>query len=754
MNINPKFTLKSVSFSVAVCLSLASHAQQADTQAALDNLKENLVVTATRTEKALQDIPATVSVIDADQIEEQLANDISDLIRYEPGVSVPGGGRFGLSGFSIRGIGGDRVLTLVDGTPTADEFSFGPFLSSRRDFVDLDALKSVEIVRGPSSASYGSNAIGGIVNFVTKDPADYLDEKSFAGSIKVNYGSVDESTNATLLTAFGNQSLSTMIVATGREFSETETFFNDDSSGSDRRSQNPQDGDTQNLFLKTVYAPSDQQKLSLTLESFDSSIDTDVLSSAGNVVRGTLVESEQGIDERERSRISVNYQLKTNAAIADQFSVLAYSQESEAEQLTLSNRVSPRSGPQARTRSSQYEQDNVGVRLQANKLFRIGDSSHQLSYGFDYDKAESETLRNGSTVNLSDGSLAREFSAFPTRDFPNSEYVSQGIFIQDDIAMLGGRLSIIPSIRYDDFELTPEADEVYLGGNPGAPTPEGFDESKTSVRLGVLYDLSDKWSVFAQYAEGFRAPSLDAVNVGFTNFAGGYTTLPNPNLQPEEAEGIEFGVRHNSEFIDFDLVFYQNDYTNFIESLATLGFNPATQLLEFQARNLPEAQIEGVEMKLRADLAGISPSLQGFQARASYAYSDGENQADNTPINSVDPQQLVLGLSYTAPESRWGVESVLTLVDRKDAADIDASGLQGRGDAPTSVFEAPGYGVLDLIGYVNVTPQLRVNLAMFNVTDKQHFSWSESLVQDPATTNFDRLTQAGRNYSISLKYQF
>jgi hemoglobin/transferrin/lactoferrin receptor protein len=133
-----------------------------------------ITVTATRSERAVKDFAGTVSVIDKEDIERYLVRDIEDLVRFEPGVSVDSSGPFGLSGFRIRGIGGDRVLTKIDGIRIADEFSFGPFQDSNRDFVDVDELKSVEIVRGPASSLYGSDAIGGVVTFITKDPADYL----------------------------------------------------------------------------------------------------------------------------------------------------------------------------------------------------------------------------------------------------------------------------------------------------------------------------------------------------------------------------------------------------------------------------------------------------------------------------------------------------------------------------------------------------------------------------------------------------
>ncbi len=744
-------SLTAVAFSTLLCVDAV--AKEAVSASARDDL-DTLIVTATRTEKALSDVPATVSVIDADQIEHQISNNIRDLVRYEPGVSVAGGGRFGLSGFTIRGIGGDRVLTLVDSTPTADEFSFGPFLSSRRNSVDVDALKSVEIVRGPSSSSFGSNAIGGVVNFVTKDPIDYLNGKSFAGSAKANYSSVDDGSNVTVLGAMGNAKLSAMFVVTQREFSETETYFSDDRLGSDRQSQNPLDGDNTNLFAKMVYSPSDRQTLSLVAERFTGKSDTEVLSAANTFSRGVLTQSQQGLDDRTRERVSLDYRIRLDQGLFDEFSVLGYLQNSDAEQLTLTERVSPSSGIQDRERSSLYSQENVGLRLQFDKKFELGSSQHLVSYGLDYDRSDSETRRDGSTVNRATGGQAIEFSNFPTRDFPISEYTSQGFFIQDDISLMDGRLSVIPALRYDSFELEPEADAIYLAGNPGSPTPEGFDESEVSLKLGLLYNLTDSWSAFAQYSEGFRAPSLDAVNVGFTNFAGGYTAIPNPDLKPEKGEGVEVGFRHNGEFVKFDAVIYQNKYTDFIESLSVRGFNPVTRLLEFQARNLPEAEIEGLELKLLADLSGISDRLRGFQARAAFAYASGENTEEDNPINSIDPQQLVFGVAYSAIDDRWGLEGILTASGRKDSSDIDASSLQIAGETPVSPFETPGYTTFDMLGYYNVSESLRLNWGIFNATDKRYFSWSEEFVQDPRTANFDRLSEVGRNYSVSVKYTF
>ncbi len=744
--------LGAVAFAVtAMCQSSIGLAN--DNTIADADRTETITVTATRTERPISDVANTVSIIDAKQIQREIANNINDLIRYEPGVSVSGGGRFGLNSFSIRGIGGDRVLTLVDNTPIADEFSFGPFLSSRRDFVDLDALKSVEIVRGPGSSVYGSNAIGGVVNFITKDPFDYLNGQAFMGSVKVGTSSIDSSTNTTLLSAFGNEVISAMFVGTLRDSSETATFFTDNTSGFNRQAQNPQDNADQNLYAKIVYAPSDSQKISLVAEIFEADSETGVLSAAQTVSRGVLTNSQHGVDERNRERFSIGYDLSLNSMLADSINLLAYSQSSDTSQGTFTELLS-RGTVQDRVRTSLFEQENVGLRAQINKSFSSELLSHNLLYGIDYDKSESITLREGQTVNRIDGSLALEFSNFPTRDFPNSESTSLGIFVQDEIVLNSGKLRLIPALRYDRFELDPTADAIYLSGNTGSPTPEGYDESEISAKLGLVYDINEQWSAFAQYAEGFRAPPLDAVNTGFTNFAGGYTTLPNAELRPERGESVEVGVRRFSQYGSVEVTAYKNTYEDFIEGLAVRGFNPLTRLLEFQARNLDEAQISGFEFKTQYQLVALSDHLDGYQFRAAYAYANGENKENDQPLNSIDPQQLVLGLGYAPHNDKWRIEAVITATERKDASDIDASSLQTPGQAPVSPFETPSFVTLDLIGHYNLSDKASINWGVFNVTDKQSYQWSEEFVQSPLTTNFDRLTEPGRNYSVTIKYTF
>ncbi|MFT3952928.1 MAG: TonB-dependent receptor plug domain-containing protein [Piscinibacter sp.] len=121
--------------------------------------------------------------------------------RTEPGISVSNSPTpSGAGNFFIRGIGDNRVRLEIDGVRVPDYpgSNVGAGLYTR-DFVDYDSLKRVEIIRGPASALYGSDAIGGVVSFVTKDPGDYLREvgRDWYAGTKLSFNGIDRSFSET-----------------------------------------------------------------------------------------------------------------------------------------------------------------------------------------------------------------------------------------------------------------------------------------------------------------------------------------------------------------------------------------------------------------------------------------------------------------------------------------------------------------------------------------------------------------------------
>ena len=744
------FRLTPLTTSVAFAMSFvfAPHNALAEAADADGGGYETLTVTGTRAAREINEIAANVTSIGAERVDALAANNIRDLLRYEPGVNVEGGGRFGLSNINIRGINGDRVLMLVDEVPVSDEFSFGPNLSSRRDFVDVDLIKAVKVIRGPASTLYGSDAIGGVVAFTTKDPEDFVaDGESFAGRVKLGYVSQSDETyiNTQLAGVAGDWQW--LLNAGYRDSAETDTFFNEDgTTGSEQRSANPQEGSVENGLLKLIWSPNDIHRLVLVAETFSGETDTTITSDVGNVSFGTMTTASTGEDERERERFSVQYRFQpqtqpTEGFYLQRIAVNAFTQTSETTQYSEFSRLSLGEVPTAsiRTRDSFFEQDIQGVLAQADFQLSAekGWGEHYLISGIEWQDTDSQALREGLTVNAQSGAVIPEFSVFPARDFPLSNLSEYAFYVQDEIQLMNNALTLSPGLRYDKFELDVTNDPLFASANPGVEI-SGYDDNQTSAKLGAIYEIDANQSFWLQWAQGFRIPPMDDVNVGFTNFAGGYTSLANPNLRPEQVDSIEFGWRQTINALSWSVSVYQNDYENFIESLAVRGFNPVTNLLEFQARNIDDVEIRGVDLS-------VNWQYQAWQVRFAGSWQSSENEATGEELDSVLPTQTIVGIQYGDAADPWRIELVGTRISEANAFNV------AEGEA--AQFVAPNATYLDLLAHYEITEDIRVNGGIFNITDKQY--WYASEVRGRSVTeNLDRFTAPGRNMSVNVIVNF
>lgn len=272
-----------------------------------------VTVLATRTETRVDEAPATVTVFTAQQIEAMLATDIKDLIRFEPGVSVPTSparfgaargtaGRDGNAGFTIRGLGGDRVLMIVDGVRTPDGFTFGAQNVGRGGYADLDLMKSVEILRGPASALYGSDGVAGAVSFTTRDPDDLIRAGNTQGlRARVGYNSADEGLTYAGAWAGRSGPLSALVAWTHRDASETETQGKVGGVGSARTEANPQDITSDAWLGKLVWEIAPGHRLRAVYDLYESEMTADVLSGRSASVAQLLAE-----DTTRRERIGLD----------------------------------------------------------------------------------------------------------------------------------------------------------------------------------------------------------------------------------------------------------------------------------------------------------------------------------------------------------------------------------------------------------------------------------------------------------------
>lgn len=710
---------------------------------------ERITVTATAVPVAVGDAVATVSVIDADEIERRGARDIKDLVRYEPGVSVRNEpGRFGLSGFNIRGLDGNRVLVRVDGVRVADGFSIGSFANAGRDAVDVDTLKQAEILRGPASSLYGSSALGGVVSFVTKDPLDYLagdDTAALRG--KAGYSSVDDGRFGGFTGAWRSGDFSALMHWTHRTGAEADNQGTVASRNSTRTVNNPQDYEDDALLLKGVLDFGAGDLVRATLEGTRGRTDTDVLSVLGSSRLGPstiLVESLSGVDRAQRHRASLAWELGARPWF-ERARINAYVQQTANTQDTVEDRTTVAASgartPVTRERRFTFDQDLTGLEATFRHDFTTGALAHRLTWGGEWLRTDTAQQRDGLQRNRITGVVTTVVSpdVFPVRDFPLSETTETALFVEDAISLLGGRLTLVPGLRWDRFDLEPQPDPVFAADNPGI-VPVSIDASNLSPRFGAAWKFGGGWSLHANYAEGFRAPPYNDANIGFTNLQFGYTALPNADLESETSRGLELGLRWRGSAGFAALTAYRNAYEDFIESLRSLGTDPTSGLLVFQSQNLADVTIEGVELRAGWRLGETLPALEGFEFNAAMSTARGTDEEADQPLNSVDPRRIVAGLRYDAAGGRWNAELVATAAARPNRVD-DSFGVQ---------FRPPGYAVFDLFGQYRLSDVLRLDLGVYNLGDRTYWEWADVRGRLATDVALDRFTRSGRSVQATL----
>ncbi|MFS8834740.1 TonB-dependent hemoglobin/transferrin/lactoferrin family receptor [Synechococcus sp. WC101] len=714
---------------------------------------QQVTVTGTRTERTLADSPASITVIDRERLRRELVQNIQDLVRYEPGVSVRRSVRYGLQDFNIRGLDANRVLIQVDGIRQPERFSFGPFTIGRDTF-ELETLKTVEIIRGPASTLYGSDALGGVVTYTTLDPADLLGERDIHVGLSSQYDSKNQGYVNTLSLAGRQDNLEALLIYTRRDAREPD--IKADPSFKDRQTV---EGD--NVLAKLVYRFSPFDSLTLTAEYFNNRTTTTFsprnLDPSIRFFRETI--------ETERSRLSLEYRYANPDTPAFELATVqiyyqpARTQEPSVEERTLT--VQGRPVPVRRDTFNELVSNILGASVQAQSRFQTGDLSHRLVYGMEISTTRNERPRNRFQTNLLTGAVTQNIppDTFPTKDFPDSDTVRFGLYLQDEIDFGGGNFTLIPGIRYDTYRLTPSPDEAFL--KSGAEAASLFADA-ISPKVGLVWRINPNLTFTAQYNTGFRAPQYNEINSGFTNLVSPffrYRTLSNPNLRPETSQGFEVGLRGIYPQASFSLAAYYNTYNDFIEAFRAVGSEPSPPgppgspppppVTLFQSQNVSRARIYGVEA---TGQYFFSPDLTGWSLNGSFAWAVGDNLTENKPLLSIEPLTAVLGLHYDDPSQIWGARLVATLV--ADPRDPQREVVQTNPNAPPQIpFVPSGYTVVDLLGYYNLDDNWQLNFGVFNLFDEKYFLYSETrtLFVGPEV---ERRAQPGRHVALSFSSRF
>lgn len=726
---------------------------------------QQMTISATRQEQAVDSVPSTVTVHEREELDRQNVNTIRELVRYEPGVSVGGAGtRSGNSGYNIRGIDGDRILTQVDGVEVPDNFFNGPYAKTRRNYVDPEIVKRVEIIRGPASALYGSSAIGGAVSYFTLDPDDIIKPGQDVGArLKTGYSSADESWLTSGTVAGRVQDFDGLLHLSQRNGHEMESHNGNNATGLARTGANPEDVRTTNVLAKLGWNYGEDNRLGLTYEKYKDDRDINQKSAVGGIFlegQGTnMYRDRRGNDTITRERFGLENKFSLDSPIADHIKTSLNYQIAKTDQAT--SEIYQAGRRVLRTRDTLYEEKQWVFDAQLDKAFVIGDTDHLLTYGTTIKQQKVTGSREGAATCLAVGAGCTAIGApSPTpadsvkkaSDFPDPTINSYALFAQDQISW--NDWTFLPSLRYDYIQLKPKLTEAFLNTtDPDRKYPHD-DSNKTwhrfSLKLGVTYALTEQYTWFGQYAEGFRTPSAKALYGRFENLGEGYVVEPNSNLKPETSKSYETGIRGNFDSGNFDVAVFYNKYRDFIDE-DNAALSPTGTI--FQPGNIKRATIKGMEVKGRLNLDAFG-APQGLYSKGAIAYAHGRNDETGQPLNSVNPLKGVFGLGYD--QDTYGALVSWTLVKKQNRVD-SATFFTPTGIKANGPFKTPGFGIVDLTGFYKVTDELTVNGGLYNLTDKKYWNWDdvrsydgvgEAGVTSPAS--LDRLTQPGRNFAINL----
>lgn len=740
------FRRHSLALAVLCAWPLAARAQTATPP---ETELKDVVVTATRFEAQAKDVAGTVSATTRKQIERSGASTLTGALADEPDVSLPGDSRrFGEGTINIRGIEDNRVLMLTDGVRAADFRSPGTtnYDANNRDVPFVEFLKQIEIVRGPASSLYGSDAIGGVVGFLTLDPADLLKGRGFATGASLGYHSADKSTRTTAYLATGGDKLQSLLMIGQAHGQETDNQGDVAVQGRTRSAPNPLSFAKTDVLGKLVFTPSAAHRFKLTLEHKESQTDVDA-ERVGNTASLARITTNLGADSLQRDRVVLDYDYTPEASWFDSLSVRLYTQRQASDNENLQLRTNTSSSCSASTagttncrveQSFAYRQSHTGLSLQQEKSFTLG-LPQQASWGADFLRTRTEEAKTMTWTNLATGATSNTLigDTYPRTDYPRGHNDQLGLFAQDEIRV--GALRLIPGLRFDRFKLSPEDDPLYRRTDGRSAVSKS--DSHLSPKLSALYAMSRDWNLYAQYVEGYRGPNYEELNRWFANGSQRYAVIGNPDLEPETSRSVEIGSKYAGQRWGGQFSLYQNHYSKFIEYtlLPSGDARGVTGYSTYQYQNLDGVVIRGGELR------GYWQALPALRLSAALAITQGSVTSTGEPLNSVEPKRLSVAASWT-PSERWGAEWRLRAASGKDHIDTSS----------TNYYRPSGYGVNDLSAWWQVQPRVRVNVALNNVFDKSYYIWGDVRraglsASDPAP---DFYTQPGRNFALTVKLDY
>lgn len=648
-----------------------------------------LTVTGTKNPTPADEVPATIDVIDQEDLERSQPSTLGDILNDLPGVEVEGGPKGSQSQPNIRGFGGtgwgsNRVVTTIDGARQNVGAAHGGSM-----FVDPDVLKQVEVLKGTGSTLYGSGAIGGVIALTTKDAEDFIDDGDTFG-FRQKFGV--HSVNDEWLTS------TTVAVQPFEEidFLGNFTYRNgDDYKDGDGETLQDTNTDIKSGLIKLGIDPAEGHRLELSGLIF--SDDEDVL--ATDVDSSPLPNVAYDADhEIRKSTATAHYTFDSPDTDLVNLQATLYRDDTDITD-----------NGEDYDRVTKADLTTTGIDIFNTAEFDTDWARHALTFGVEYYNDSGEGRVNGEKQPQN----------------PDATQDVVGLYAQYSIKLFD-QLTLVPGVRWDYYQTDPESDEF-----------DDRSDDRVSPKVGINWAPLEWASVYGSYSEGYRAPSIREMYISGTHFGIGgpfaNVFVPNPDLKPESTKTWEGGLRLSfddvampGDAIRFNAAYFHTDAKNFIDGEVVMDFVPPTQFTTTPV-NVPRAEIEGQEVSLSYD------SAYAFFA-GSYSRIRGDNETDDEPLTSIPADKLMLTVGGKIPSLylAFGVTNEIAWAQNRVPDDQEEE-LAVDGYHIVNLFAswAPDEGPLE---------GLRVDAGIENVVDNEYERY---LVLEDAP---------GRDFRLAVSY--
>lgn len=595
-------------------------------------------VTATKVEKELLEVPSSVSIVTEEDIKKSSARTVGELLQDVPGVQISNSGGQGLKRISLRGEGVNRTLILIDGQQIVENKS----MDGTALMIDTALIERIEIIRGPSSVLYGSNAIGGVINIITKKGG----KKPIEGSINLSYNGASQG---------HSESASIFGKTHGVEYRVTA------SNNMQQQLRTPiglvpySAFEQQNYSAYLAYNFNDNYKLGASYDYFTSDI------SSGSQAVG-YEKFYVDLPLWSRQKAALFFEVKEAVSFMPKLRLDLFYQQSHKK---MHNHVEldPNVVFMPATMDNYADNYNNQWGLQLQTDWAISDHTYIIAgYDFNYNILDADTSVDSTSTILDVMNYNKHVKNYGYEQI-HALYAQAESYLPLDFTLFYG-------VRWTyNIANMEKAAGVRIDKITGSSTPLSVEDigntgiSSTNAPVfaaGIMWSGIENFSIRFNFSQGFRSPNLQERYL--LSSMGGGTIYPNPDLKSETSNNFEFGIRYNDYGVGLDAVYFVSLADNYIAQVPVSTGSSATKY-----KNVSNALTHGAELSLSyTSPIGLKPytSLTIMQRR----YSDNGVYTWKTGVPLVSGRA---GLAYLHTFNDY-VDLSIDLFSRFSSETIDS----------------------------------------------------------------------------------